>query len=236
MGGEIYYGGKIEVLRKAGDMVTVGGPGLVFDDPEGDDSKGDLYGEWFGNAPPDFQTYLGAHKGNGMDVLFHHGFELGWWMDLEPEGAYARSKLADNVWGQAKAQVDDDGLAIMTEVTLDMRDDYERWIADMCSEGKMGWSSGAVQAKRGRDGYIRSWIIGEWSITPTPAEPRTTAMPMKSLGRMRFDDDLVKGFKSLGKGRRLIVPAGKPSGKTEDKKLASTMLELTMLELELVSC
>ena len=75
-----------------------------------------------------------------------------------------------------KATLDTDGGGIITELVLNMRDAYEEWVGEMAQKGVLSWSSGAVSHMvriDWEDGRIRSWPIGEFSLTPTPAEPRT---------------------------------------------------------------
>jgi len=67
-----------------------------------------------------------------------------------------------------------------------MRDEYEKQIYKLAQAGKLGWSSGALghlveREPAGKAFHIKTWFIGEASLTPTPAEPRNNAMPVKSL-------------------------------------------------------
>jgi HK97 family phage major capsid protein len=67
-----------------------------------------------------------------------------------------------------------------------MRDEYERGLMELAAAGKLGWSSGAAghlveREQVGKSWHIKSWPIAEASLTPTPAEPRNAAIPVKSL-------------------------------------------------------
>jgi len=68
-----------------------------------------------------------------------------------------------------------------------MRDEYEKFIYQMAEKGKLGWSSGTAghlveEERKGNAVWIKSWPLGlDASLTPTPAEPRNTAQPLKSI-------------------------------------------------------
>ena len=80
-----------------------------------------------------------------------------------------------------------DAVGVWIEAQLNMRDEYERAVYEMAKAGKLGWSSGTAahlveREARGKAMWIKSWPLGlDASLTPTPAEPRTRAIPLKSL-------------------------------------------------------
>jgi hypothetical protein len=80
-----------------------------------------------------------------------------------------------------KAERTDAG--IVAEVILDRRDEYESMLAELADAGKLGWSSGSAPhaVRKGADGEITRWPLIEGSLTPTPAEPRASAVPLKAL-------------------------------------------------------
>lgn len=86
--------------------------------------------------------------------------------------------------GKGDLRVDDVG--VWVEAQLAMRDEYEQMIYQMAEAGKLGWSSGTAPhlVEREPDGgamRIKSWPLGlDASLTPTPAEPRNTVIPLKS--------------------------------------------------------
>jgi HK97 family phage major capsid protein len=132
----------------------------------GADQK-DLQGEFF-----TAKTYFGSRKGDGADVMFNHG--------QAPTKAF--DEICGRVFAEAKAAIDDVG--IFVEHVLDLADEYEAAIADLCLAGKLKWSSGATShmVKRTDTGEIKRWPIAEFSYTPTPAEPRLPAIaPLKSV-------------------------------------------------------
>lgn len=123
----------------------------------------DLVGDYF--AP---DTDFGDH--DTSPVLYHHGYDP----DL---GA---RKLAD---GRMRR----DRVGVWIETQLALRDEYERAIYELAERGKLGWSSGTAAhlVERRPDGTaqrIVRWPLGlDASLTPTPAEPRTSARPVKAL-------------------------------------------------------
>ena len=122
----------------------------------------DATGEYF-----DATTAIKSPK--ELPVIYQHGRD---------------PKLQDRELGIGAIKTDDVGVWI--EAQLNMRDEYEKAIYEMARQGKLGWSSGALShlVKREQVGnatHIKSWWIGEASLTPTPAEIRNSAMPLKAL-------------------------------------------------------
>ncbi len=133
----------------------------------------DLEGDYFSD-----DTYYG--KSALVDVYYNHGLD---------------NQMKRRVVGEASLKGDDVGL--WAEAQLEMRDEYERMIYDMAKDGKLGWSSGTAGHLMERDGNkITRWPIVEASLTPTPAEPRNAAVPLKSLitpgGAVRDGDKTIK--------------------------------------------
>ena len=121
----------------------------------------DLEGDYF---TPD--TFFGENT--KATVVYHHGMD---------------AKMGARRLGTGELKRDDAGLWM--EAQLKMRDEYEKYIAEMVKQGKLGYSSGAVghlveRTPTGKANRIDTWIIGEASITPTPAEPRNI-VSLKSL-------------------------------------------------------
>lgn len=186
----IHFGGSVKVLETKGDLVTVGGPGVVFDDPAS--PVKDLTGDYFTR-----ESYFGALKGNGVDCAFHHGFPI------EGKTTFAKH-LSEYFFPPVKSEMTES--EIVASVILDKRKEYERFAYEQAAKGLLSWSSGAVGhlVKRAEDGWLKCWPIGEWSLTPTPAEPRTTAIPIKSLLE-RSTDRSIPGnpFKAESLNQRL---------------------------------
>jgi hypothetical protein len=199
-----YFGDTLKALDNNG---RVGGYALRFTDRE----HRDLQGTYFTK-----DTYLGAHQGDGVDVLFHHGQSLHTSRRMTDEQKQAFQKFSDHIFSPAKTKRDEVGL--FTEVVLDMADEYERAIFGLVKAGKLGWSSGSTwhMVKATDDGEITRWPIIEISMTPQPAEPLNRAVTLKAIESLKFipldddadDDDfddkpmteeekLVSSFKSL---------------------------------------
>jgi len=90
-------------------------------------------------------------------VLYQHGMD---------------AKAARQVLG--KAMVDERDIGVWVETQIALSNEYADAIRQLAEEGRLGWSSGAVGHLVERDGAtITSWPIAEFSLTPTPAEPRT---------------------------------------------------------------
>ena len=62
---------------------------------------------------------------------------------------------------------------IWVEAELDRNAAYVDLVLELIEEGALGWSSGSVPHLVERDGgVLKRWPIVEFSLTPTPAEPR----------------------------------------------------------------
>lgn len=105
-----------------------------------------------------------------LPVLYNHGMD---------------KVLKKRVIGKAVVSYDEVGA--WAETQLNMRDDYEKEIYKLAEAGKLGYSSGAVAHLVEREPagkgvtWIKSWFVGEASLTPTPAEFRNSIVTLKSL-------------------------------------------------------
>lgn len=154
------------------DNGKLGGYAVLFTD----ENTPDLVGTYFTK-----DTDFGLRNGERSDVpiFFHHGLD-------------SQMKTTQIGWGNLKLM--DAGLWL--EMQLKARDEYEREYAEyiaaiqkMVDMGKAGLSSGALlhtyeEEKRGNVRWIKTWTLGEVSITPTPAEPRTQVVPIKAYEQM----------------------------------------------------
>lgn len=162
----IYFGGEVKALSDN----RVGGYLVVFGDEANTDAS----------AMKDFftsETDFGRHLKSGSDLIYHH--------DLPMIGGQP-NPLAGRVLGDAEMKVDDVG--VWLEGQMKLRDKYEQGVMDMVKAGKLGLSSGTaahrVRRAKCENGAhkIVSWPLGlDASLTPTPAEPRTMAVSLKSL-------------------------------------------------------
>ena len=150
----IAYGTEVKALGGG----KIGGYLVRFSDA----SQPDLTGDYF-----DIKTVF--HFGPDIPLLYNHGMD---------------STLKKRVIGKVQTKIDDVGL--WADAQMDLRDEYEKAIYAMAEAGKLGYSSGALshlveREPAGKSAYIKTWFIGEASLTPTPAEPRNTVMSLKSL-------------------------------------------------------
>ena len=187
----IYFGAQVKAL---GDG-KVGGYLVRYSDPKTPDLTGDFFSK---------SSDLGVSDGNHLPVYYQHGMD---------------GLLKNRRIGGATVKYDDAGLWL--EAQLEMRDEYERMIYELAEKGKLGWSSGAAghlveREQVGKAWHIKSWPIGEASLTPTPAEPRNNVLPLKSL---LTPDDAVE--QPGGKTEKVLKSSDEPMEKKdmEDKDI-----------------
>jgi HK97 family phage major capsid protein len=156
----ISYGTEV----KAKDNGKVEGYLVLFSS----ESSPDLTGDFFTK-----ETDFGNHT--TTPILYHHGMD---------------TTIGNKTIGRGNMKIDEVG--VWLEAQLDMRDQYEKAIHEMAKQGKLGWSSGTAphlvrREKRGRAQKVLSWALGlDASLTPTPAEPRTSVVAIKSLQTTKF--------------------------------------------------
>jgi len=203
------WGGKVKALgggRIGGQLVRYGSP-----------EDRDLEGEYF-----TAETYYGPHKGDGADVLVHHGHPI-----IPGE---AGRELADRLLTPMKVTEND--LGLWAETVLDMADSYERMVYGMVERGKMGWSSATAGHlyKATDEGAIIRWPIIEGSLTPTPAEPRNSAMTLKAY--MLETEEAIKALAAEDVSRdtspgEIAEPVrANPSEKASKRYGGNTMLKV----------
>lgn len=176
----IYFGGAVKALDDKG---RVGGYLVRFSDPDADEVRRDLTGEYF-----TAKTYLGPADGDGAESIFDHGFPIEPLAGSKVDAATLKAirELADRTFQPLKTKRDPVG--IWAETVLDIADEYEQAIFGLVKKGKLGWSSGAPghRVKKAEDGQILRWPIGEGSLTPRPAEPLNRVIAAKSLASVKF--------------------------------------------------
>lgn len=118
--------------------------------------------------------------GDTRSLYFQHGFdeELG----NVKIGTAVLTKDAKGVFLSAEVKLVDADK--WEEKIVKEREQYVAKILQMVDDGKLGYSSGAVShlvryVPKGDCAWIESWPLGEVSLTPTPAEPRTQAVTVK---------------------------------------------------------
>jgi len=163
-----FHGGELKYLGETENGgAHVGGYLVTFTDA----SEPDSYGDYF-TAETDF----GFDATKSLGVFFHHSQPL----RLRDGGNIT---IKDPI-GEGKLTQDIAGLLI--DAIIYNRQEYERAISEQVKS--LGWSSGALghmveRAEPDENGatWIKRWVIGEASLTPTPAERKNSAIPIKSL-------------------------------------------------------
>lgn len=154
-----------DTLIFQGDTVKALGNGKVagylvrYGTPKDTDLEGDFFSK---------ETELGISPGSSLPVFYQHGYD----------GTLKARKIG-------KGDIKFDDIGAWLEAQLEMRDEYEKMIYQMAEQGKIGWSSGAAgylveREAIGKVNHIKTWLIAEASLTPTPAEPRNAVIPLKS--------------------------------------------------------
>ncbi len=205
----VTFGKEIKALGDGVSDGRVGGYGVLF----GDRKSKDLDGTFFTAA-----TNYGPGDGNGQVTTMNHC------MPLSPE----LKAFAERLLSPVKTRRDD--LGIFAETVLNLADEYEKIVYDLCQAGKLSWSSGtAKRLIRVEDsGEIKNWPIIEWAFTPIPAEPRLGAVsPLKSLADVMLTSEARAEAASFGAASSATVGvAGKvtntggPGGIGEGKSVA----------------
>lgn len=150
----ISFGGEIKAL---GDG-KLGGYLVRFSTSSDTDLTGDYFTKDTALTIPD-----------KLPVYYQHGMD---------------KVMGKRVIGSASVRMDEVGAWVETQ--LNMRDEYEKAIYELAQAGKLGYSSGALPHLVDREPmgkgvyFIKSWVVGEASLTPTPAEPRNI-VSLKSL-------------------------------------------------------
>jgi phage head maturation protease len=129
----------------------------------------DLQGDFFTKA-----TDLELEGRQSLRALWDHG--------LDP--VLKRRQL-----GRATYQVKDAG--VWFETKLNEADEYEKAIYGLAKAGKLGWSTGSaphlVERTPVKKAFeLKSWPVIEVSLTHMPVEPRTAALPLKSIDHVEL--------------------------------------------------
>lgn len=184
----IYFGGSVKAIgdgRIAGFLCVYG-----------DEKHTDLEGDYF-TENTDFDL-TGSDKRFGY---YSHGMDV---------------KVGNQKIGLGEITAKDDGLWL--EAQLDLRNSYASMVYDLAEKGAMGLSSGALshlvrREQTGKSFKITHWPLGEWSCTPTPAEVRTFAIPVKSLLTIPpiEEDEEEPEVKNIDEPKPEAVPAPDPN-------------------------
>lgn len=160
----IYFGSKAEIKSINEDTAEISGHLVLWGSPQEADGVGDYF------TP---ETYFGVGVGGAMvkaiDLFYQHGIDVK--LQKDPIST---------------AQIGFDEVGIWMRAQLDLRNKYNKAIAKLVEKGALGLSSGALShlVKRTKvegKNRIDQWILGEGSLTPTPADWRNVVMSAKSL-------------------------------------------------------
>ena len=175
---------SVRAIAEDADTVTIAGYGVVW-------GGRDMYGTTF---TPQTDFWTGRITAAPL-VLYDHGLD---------------GTLKKTVLGTTKEQkLDTIGLWIAAQ--LYKHQEYMAAVQQLVADGVLGWSSGAVSHLvdiERETGEVRSWPIVEYSLTPTPAEPRTLGVEeLRSLA------EIAPAVKALipgagGKAEKASLPAG----------------------------
>lgn len=203
----VYFGSQVKAIKMDDGRYKFGGYLVRF----GDENTTDLTGDFF-TKNTDYGT------AQESDVYFNHR------MPVRASGKEIEYK---NKLSRATLKQDD--LGIFAETILEARNEYEQMIIEAGLAGKLGWSSGTAghlveREQAGKAWRITSWQLGlDASLTPTPAEPRNSVIPLKSL--------------SVTHGQEAQAEQEKPEAKAEPvhietKSTGVSKMELTKEELQ----
>jgi len=152
---------SVKIIGQDENTITLGGYGVVF-------GGRDLEGETF-TKDTDFMLDLVPKK----LVMYSHGL-------TEVKHSLG---FVDN----ATIKLQEAGMWI--EAQLELSKKYVQEIKRLAEMGILGWSSGSVpHLTNVEKGIIKQWPIIEFSLTPTPAEPRTLGVEvLKELVKLHPD-------------------------------------------------
>jgi len=162
----VYFGNQVKAVKMDDGRVKFGGYLVQYGDPNTTDLTGDFF-----TADTDYGD------ASESDVYFNHRMPV-----------RAGKKQIEYKDKLSRATLKRDERGIFAETILEARNEYEQMIIEAGLAGKLGWSSGTAghlvdREQVGKSWHIKSWILGlDASLTPTPAEPRNSVIPLKSLG------------------------------------------------------
>jgi hypothetical protein len=100
---------------------------------------------------------------------------------------HAQGEIKDAIGTVLDANSDDSGMWF--DFQLNKRHKYASKIKELIKTGALGLSTGAISHLVTRDsGELKCWVIGELSLTPTPAEPRTLIHNTPKVNAEASDD------------------------------------------------
>lgn len=164
----VYAGGAVKALEEEG---RIGGYLALWGSPDETDATKDR--DYF-TPETDFGRFLGGE----IDVLYHHSF---------PAVKGRPNPLYDIPLGVGTVRKDDVGLWLDGRMDLAVPAVRTVWDTIKADDDAYGLSSGAITHLYRRvpqpngTGWLKRWPIVEASVTPSPGEPRTAVVALKSL-------------------------------------------------------
>ena len=206
------------VSIKAQDSATftIQGYGVVF-------GGRDLAGNHFSDKT-DF--WLNATSPN-PPVLYNH-----WMFDEDTKGV-----VMGRVTDRTK-----DALGLWYEAQLEQASEYAAMIKELIEEGVLGFSTGsAPHVVQYVGNAVKTWPIFELSLTPTPMEPRTIGVELKSFaislpsfvedrfGSRVYNSDRLSKIANIAPAE----PTGDTAGSTGDYEKAAVLASIAGLKSQL---
>lgn len=186
---------QVSIKAITDTSITVAGYGVVF-------GGRDLEGETFG-ADTDYMLDLVPAK----PIMYDH----------------AQGQIKHIIGKSAHVVADEFGLFV--EAELDRSAKYVEQIRELAEKGALGWSSGSVAHMTERLGAtIKRWPVIEFSLTPTPAEPRTLGV------------EVIKYLAETNEAFGALLPEGDRTSPAQnaDAELATALsIEIDLLEMEI---
>jgi hypothetical protein len=184
-----------------------GGYGVVWGSPR----QRDLAGEYF---TPETDLALGWY--DRRPALYQHGLDEA--LEIALIGTV-------DTW-----QPDEWGVWIEGEWARHGR--YVRAVRELVRRGALHWSGGSAPnlVRRAPDGKLMRWPIMEWSMTPTPAEPRLTDVRQLEAAYKAIGLELrMPGEGSPGRGLDLGAAC---AGQLRRARALALALEIVKTQIE----
>jgi phage head maturation protease len=126
----------------------------------------DLQNEYFTKS-----TFLGVENDSRTILMYNHGLDE----TLKRVPIGMTTKYAIDDYGLSfEAEIKSINPDLWKELQITDNQKYLDAIKDLVKSGSLGVSSGAVgHSVIKSNNEIKQWLIGELSLTPTPAEPKT---------------------------------------------------------------
>jgi len=139
----------------------IGGRLVVFTDENHPDLTGDFFTK---------DTYFGdLDRVNQVHIYYNHGFDP----TIQKKSLGIGTVIKDEV-------------GIWVTAQINAANEYDKAILDLVEAGLLKWSSGTPShlvervPVNEKASWIKTWLLAEGSLTPTPAEPKAKAVSIKS--------------------------------------------------------